>query len=101
MSRDEERRRLQWRSSSRPLPLPRIADGGPLRELKQLFHRLYVEAGTPVLDDIVGTISAQYAAGKAPTVLSRDVVAECISSPSMPKQNDALAVAGALASHTP
>lgn len=50
-------------SSSRPIPHPQVPVGGPLRQLKTLLYTLYLEAGTPILDDIVTWIQAQYAAG--------------------------------------
>lgn len=63
MKRSELRpRKRAVASSSRPIPRPEVSVGGPLRQLKELLHSLYLEAGTPVLDDIVMWIEAQYAA---------------------------------------
>jgi tetratricopeptide (TPR) repeat protein len=64
-----------------------------------LVHSLYVEAGTPVLDDIVQWIELDYAAGRVPNVPSRDRVGDCIGSTELPtKQSDAITIAGTLAS---
>jgi TPR repeat protein len=86
-------------SSSRPIPPAEVPIGGPLRQLKELLHSLYVEAGTPVLDDIVTWIEAQYAAELVPSVPSRDTVRDCLGSPDLPaRQSDAITIAGTLAS---
>ena len=69
--RRDERPRKRVVSSSRPIPRPEVPDGGPLRQLKELLHSLYIEAGTPVLDDIVEWIEAEYGAGVVPSVPSR------------------------------
>jgi hypothetical protein len=87
-------------SSSRPIPRPEIPVGGPLRQLKELLHSLYLEAGTPVLGDVVEWIKMEYAAGRVPSVPSRDIVGDCIGSPELTaKQSDAITIAGTLASH--
>jgi tetratricopeptide (TPR) repeat protein len=100
MKRDKPLRKRAVVSSSRPIPRPVVLDGGPLRELKELLHSLYLEAGVPILDEIVTWIEAQYAAGLAPSVPSRDTVGDCLGLPELPaRQSDAITVAGTLALH--
>jgi tetratricopeptide (TPR) repeat protein len=101
MKRDQPppRKRLVA-SSSRPIPRPEVPIGGPLRQLKELLHSLYLDAGTPLLDDIIKWIKDQYAAGRVPSVPSRDTIAACIGSPELPaKQSDAITIAATLALH--
>jgi hypothetical protein len=53
MKRDEALRKRATVSSSRPIPRPDVPDGGPLRQLKVLFHSLYVEADPSVFQPLV------------------------------------------------
>jgi len=100
MKRDQPPRKRSVVSSSRPIPRPEVPVGGPLRQLKELLHSLYLEAGTPPLDDIVKWVEAQDAVGRVPSVPSRDTIAACIGSPELPaKQSDAITIAATLASH--
>jgi TPR repeat protein len=99
MKRDEPQQKCAV-SSSRPIPRPAVPQGSPLRQLKELLYSLYLEAGTPTLDDIVKWIYAAYTACLVPSVPSRDTVRDCIGSPQLPaKQSDAITIAGTLASH--
>jgi hypothetical protein len=101
MKRDERPlRKRAPASTSRPIACPEVPVGGPLRQLKELLHSLYLEAGTPTLDVIVKSIESQYGAARVPSVPSRDTVADCIGSPELPaKQSDVITIAGTLASH--
>ncbi|MEU8382799.1 tetratricopeptide repeat protein [Streptosporangium sp. NPDC048865] len=68
---------------------------GPLRDLKDLLHELYLEAGTPTLDDI-----AEATAGDLPGagVLGRDTVRRILASAETPSsQADLTAVITVLA----
>ncbi|MES5825161.1 hypothetical protein [Streptomyces sp. RG80] len=67
----------------------------PLRDLKDLLFRAYVEASTPSLDEIAEDISAD---DELPGAPGRDTIRRCISSPDVPaSQADTVAVAVVLA----
>lgn len=76
----------------RPRRLERAHVGpGPLGDLKDLLYRLYLEAGTPTLDEIADGIADDDSLTGAP---GRDTVRRCISSPDAPpSQADVIAVA--------
>lgn len=95
MSRDMEG------SVSRPRALGRARVGwpSPLRELKDLLYRAYLEAGAPSLDEIAADIADADAEDRAVTgAPSRDTIRRCISEPTLPpNQADAVSVAVVLA----
>jgi hypothetical protein len=80
--------------SQRAINRPRVP-AGPLADLKALLYELYLQAGTPTLDEIAAWITADQQATGSP---SRDTVARIIGGTRMPpSQADVTTVAAALA----
>jgi hypothetical protein len=78
------------RAAGRPTVAP-----GPLAELKELVYELYLAAGTPTLDQIVGWVREDEALAGSP---GRDTVSRIISDPAVPpSQADLTAVVTVLA----
>src|SRR5208282_3589800 len=68
---------------------------GPLADLKALLYELYLEAGTPTLDQVAAWIAEDKELAGAP---GRDTIARIIGDPGLPpSQADAVAVATVLA----
>ncbi|WP_280685545.1 tetratricopeptide repeat protein [Kitasatospora sp. MAA19] len=68
---------------------------GPLRELKDLLYRLYLEAGPPTLDEITQWISEDESLPGAP---ERDTVRRCLGTTELPaSQHDVTSIATVLA----
>jgi len=91
MSSDEKRGPVRRRRAiQRPLIPP-----GPLADLKSLLYELYLEAGTPTLDEIAAWVAADQEAPGSP---GRDTVQRIIGGTGVPpSQADVTTVAAVLA----
>ncbi|MBV9060924.1 MAG: hypothetical protein JOZ09_17490 [Pseudonocardiales bacterium] len=88
--------RQRVRSSSRPVSPAEVSLGGPLRELKQLLHRLYLEAGSPAFETV-----ASWTQGRS-LPLGKSVVGRYLTEPELPARQDAtITLAAVLAAHGP
>src|SRR5947209_18354093 len=86
----------QARSSSRPVSAPEVSLGGPLRELKQLLHRLYLEAGSPAFETVASWTQGRLAP------LGKSAVGRYLTEPELPARQDAtITLAAVLAAHGP
>ena len=84
------------RSSSRPASAPHLPVGGPLRDLKQLMYRLYVEAGSPPYEVI-----AAWMASRA-VRLGKTAIGRYLTEPALPPDQSAtIALAAVLAARGP
>jgi hypothetical protein len=82
--------------SQRAIKRPRVPPG-PLADLKALLYQLYLEAGTPTLDEIAAWIAADEDED-LPGAPGRDTVARIIGSAAMPPtQADLVTVVTVLA----
>jgi hypothetical protein len=77
----------------RPVQRPRVPPGA-LRDLKDLLYELYLEAGTPSLDDITAAVAADDELAGAP---GRDTVRRILAETTPSAQPDVVAVATVLA----
>jgi len=90
MRRDELPAPRERRSSSRPVPAPKPGMAGPLRELKQLLHQLYVEAASPSYEAIEAWMKGR------PGQLGKTAVGRYLTEPTLPPNQQATITLGAV-----
>lgn len=96
MSPDERTAPRRAGSSSRPVPPPEVPLGGSLRELKQLLHLLYEEAGSPAYETV-----ARWTQERS-SPLGKTAVGRYLTEPELPAQQLAtITLAAVLAAHGP
>src|SRR5205823_4878642 len=94
MSTDDSRPSVRRPRQVEFLDLP----DGPARELRDAIYRLYLEAGSPTLDDLVARIAGDDTLPGAP---ERDVISRIISGGEVPAvQQDAVTVAATVVLNT-